>query len=69
MADPSGAINQIIDIAANSDIARYHWKNRGPAAKGYITGMAVAYARAYCKWKSGDGFALEMAKANTGDEK
>jgi hypothetical protein len=68
MTDPSGAIHQIIDVAANSEIAGYNWKDRGPAPKGYITGMAVAYARVYCKWKSGDGFALEMAKANTGNE-
>jgi hypothetical protein len=68
MTSPSGTIDQIISIAANSDIARYHWKDRGPSPKGYITGMAVAFARVYCKWKSGDAFALEMAKANTGDE-
>jgi hypothetical protein len=68
MPSPSGTIHQIMDIAANSEIAGYRWKDRGPAPKGYITGMAVAYARVYCKWKSGDVFAREMAKANTGDD-
>jgi hypothetical protein len=68
MASSSGTMYQIIDIAATSDIAGYRWKDRGPAPVGYITGMAVAFARVYCKWKSGDVFAREMAKANTGDE-
>jgi hypothetical protein len=67
MPSPSGTINQIVDIASNSEIAGYRWKDRGLAPKGYITGMAVTYARVYCKWKSGDVFAREMAKANTGD--
>ena len=63
-----GTINQLIDIATNSNIAEYHWKNRGVAPRGYITGMAVAYARVYCKLKSGVDSANEMAKANTGDD-
>ncbi|HEY4965704.1 MAG TPA: hypothetical protein VII28_04860 [Puia sp.] len=63
-----GTIDQLIDIAANSAIADYSWNRRGLASKGYITGMAVAYARVYCKLKSGDDSAKEMAKANTGDE-
>jgi hypothetical protein len=68
MTPPSGTINQIIHIAANSSIAEYSWKDRGLAPRGYITGMAVAFARVYCKLKSGDDSAHEMAKANTGDD-
>jgi hypothetical protein len=68
MPTPSGTIDQITDIAVHSDLAGYRWKDRGLAPKGYITGMVVAFARVYCKWKSGDEFAREMAKANTGDE-
>lgn len=61
------SIDPILQIAAASDIARYHWNNRGRAPIGYIKGMAVTYARVYCKLKAGDAAALEMAKANSGD--
>jgi hypothetical protein len=61
------AIDQIILFAANSEIARFHWNDRGVAPAGYVKGMAVVYARVHCKLKAGDAAALEMAKANTGD--
>ncbi|TRV03738.1 MAG: hypothetical protein EWV41_18455 [Microcystis wesenbergii Mw_MB_S_20031200_S109] len=60
-------LDKIIEVAANSQIARYHWLDRGVAPKGYIKGMAVVYAKVYCKLKASDPFAKEMAKANTGN--
>ena len=60
-------LDKIIQIAANSQIARYHWLDRGVAPKGYIKGMAVVYAKVYCQLKAGNPFAKEMAKANTGN--
>ena len=39
------AIDQIVGIAADSEIARFSWKDRGIASLGYIKGMAVVYAR------------------------
>lgn len=60
-------LDKIIQIAANSPIARYHWLDRGVAPKGYIKGMAVAYAKVYCQLKAANPFAKEMAKANTGN--
>ena len=63
-ADP---LAQIVQIAADSDIARYDWRDRGRAPRGYTTGMALTFARVYCKLKSGDPAALEMAKADSGD--
>ena len=62
-----GSINQILQIASASAIAKYKWNDRGTAPAGYIKGMAVMFARVYCKLKSGDPAATEMAKANTGD--
>lgn len=56
---------QITALAAGSDVASYNWQNRGRAPAGYIKGMAVAYARAYCKLKAGDAAATEVAKADT----
>lgn len=64
---PTTGINQIIQIAAGSSIAHFNWKDRGVASAGYIKGMALVYARAYCKLKAGDAAATEMAKANTND--
>jgi peptidoglycan hydrolase-like protein with peptidoglycan-binding domain len=52
-------------LAISSPIARYHWRNRGPAPRGYIKGMAVAYATVVHKFRAGNPAALEMAKANT----
>ncbi|MFN8490555.1 MAG: M23 family metallopeptidase [Caldilineaceae bacterium] len=62
-----GALDRIVQVAAQSAIARYPWRNRGVAPPGYIKGMALVYARVYCKLKAGDAAALEMAKANTGN--
>jgi Putative peptidoglycan binding domain len=63
----SGPFDQITRIAAASDIARFSWKDRGVAPAGYIKGMALVYARAFCKLKAGDAAATEMARAKTAD--
>jgi hypothetical protein len=60
-------IDLIIQIADESAIMHYSWENRGIAPPGYLKGMAVVFARAYCKLAAGDPAAIEMAKANTGD--
>jgi len=66
-ADTKDAIGTILDIAATSAIARYHWVARGVAPIGYIKGMALVYARLYGKLKAGDPIVAEMAKADTGN--
>ena len=58
-------IEQVIQIAAGSDIARFSFKDRGVAPAGYIKGMAVVYSRVFCKLKAGDEAAIEMARAKT----
>lgn len=63
---PVAGIEQIIQIAAGSEIMQYHWNNRGQAPAGYIKGMAVVYARAHCKLQASDPAVMEMAKADTG---
>lgn len=62
---PVGQFDKIIQVAEQSEIARYRWRDRGIAPSGYIKGMALVYARVYCKLKAGDAAAKEMAKANT----
>lgn len=64
----TAAIPLITTIAAHSPLAAYSWQNRGPAPRGYIKGMAVAFGRAYCKWKAGDPAALDMARADSSNE-
>lgn len=56
----------ITAIAASSVVAKYNWKDRGKAKIGYMKGMALVFARVYCKLKAGVPAAVEMAKANTG---
>jgi hypothetical protein len=65
-AQRPGTVDEIIQIAANSKIARYYWlPNRGVAPPGYIKGMALVYARIYCKFKAGNVATIEMAKPDT----
>ena len=45
-------IEQITTLVSASTCANYSWKNRGRAPKGYIKGMAVTYARSFCRYKS-----------------
>jgi len=63
------AIDQITRLAAASDVARFPWKDRGVAPAGYIKGMALVYARVYCKLSAGEPAAVEMAKARTPDDR
>lgn len=47
---PSGPyLDQIIALANNSSCAKYSWKNRGTAPKGYIKGMSLSFARGICR--------------------
>jgi hypothetical protein len=42
-------LDQIKSIAGTSQCAAYSWKGRGKAPKGYIKGVALAYARSVCR--------------------
>jgi Bacterial SH3 domain len=61
-----GQFDQIVQITNSSAITTFNWLNRGVAPRGYIKGMALAYARVYCKLLNNDAHAAEMAKADTG---
>jgi hypothetical protein len=63
-----GSLDGIIQNAADSAIASNRWKERGVAPLGYTKGMALVFARTLCKLKAEDPFALEMAKADTGND-
>jgi hypothetical protein len=61
------SLDVILEIATDSDIARYEWLGRGRAPLGYTKGMALTFARVCCNLKAGGPTAVEMAKADTGD--
>jgi hypothetical protein len=61
-------INAICNIAMNSEIANYSWRDRGKAPSGYIKGMAIAWAQAYMRYATDDPVAQEMAKPNTNND-
>lgn len=63
------SINGILDIVAKSPIRKHNWQNRGVATLGYYQGMALMFARLYCRLKKGDKIAKEMAKAAGTDAK
>jgi hypothetical protein len=54
---------RIIAAAKASAIARYDWKDRGPACIGYTSGMAVTYASAYARLQAHDPVADRMSRA------
>src|SRR3954466_1409603 len=59
---PSLPISEIVQIAANSALARVSWDGgRGRAPLGYIKGMAVMFAVAQRKLALGDPAAVEMS--------
>jgi hypothetical protein len=60
-------LDQIIQLAGASDLARVTWAGRGKAPPGYIKGMALVYGKVYNKFKAGDPAALDMAQKNTGN--
>lgn len=62
----AGAIERITQIAAQSAILNYRWKDRDRASSGYIKGMALVFARVYCRLKKGEEVAVAMAKADSG---
>src|SRR5262249_50616620 len=62
-----GAIAAIAGLAADSEIARFSWKDRGRAPTGDMKGMALVFARVYLKLKAGDAAAVDIARANTGE--
>jgi GH24 family phage-related lysozyme (muramidase) len=49
------AIAKILEHVGASGLVGYGWKDRGVAPIGYLKGMALTYARVYCKFKVGPG--------------
>jgi peptidoglycan hydrolase-like protein with peptidoglycan-binding domain len=58
-------IGAITDVAENSSIAGYSWRDRGRAPAGYISGVACCYALAYDQLNKEHATAKRMARADT----
>jgi hypothetical protein len=64
------AVAQILEHVNASPLVNYSWKDRGKAKIGYLKGMALSYARVYCKYSLRPGepenfrdqFTVKMAK-------
>jgi hypothetical protein len=61
-------IDQIKTIAADSTCANYSWKNRGKAPVGYISGVALSYARSVCRLKTKSALSSIMSAASSGND-
>jgi hypothetical protein len=62
-------ITAICEIANDSAIASYSWRDRGVAPVGYTQGMACAFAQSMKKLAAGHPAVVEMAKARTDSDK
>lgn len=66
--DAKPLVRKILDIAGSSDLAKHSWwKGQGTAPLGYTKGMALIFARVYCKLLQGDAVAKEMARTTFGE--
>lgn len=68
----SGRYSQhIIQIADTSTCAKYSWKNRGRAPKGYVKGVSLMFARSLCRLRvnAPGNAALVMGMADTRNDK
>jgi hypothetical protein len=56
-----------VSLVLASPLRSFAWPGRGVAPIGYLKGMALTFARLYCKLKAGDPVAARIAKASSGD--
>ena len=64
---PQQQIDDIVDIAEGSAIARYTWKNRSVAPKGYTAGIALCFALAAIRLQEVHPTSLVLAQADRND--
>lgn len=62
----STSVDAIKNIAATSACAKYSWKDRGLAPKGYVKGVALTFAKAVCNPSRSD--VVLASKARTTDD-
>ncbi|MBK7397761.1 MAG: SH3 domain-containing protein [Myxococcales bacterium] len=62
----STTVDTIKNLAATSACAKYSWKDRGLAPKGYVKGVALTFAKAVCQPTRSD--VVLASKAKTTDD-
>jgi hypothetical protein len=60
-------VKAIVELAENSAIAGYNWKDRGEAPKGWTAGLACCFALAVLLLDEGDEAIGRMARAEEND--
>jgi hypothetical protein len=58
-------VSEISAIATKSTCAKYRWKNRSVAPSGYMSGMALSFAKSLCRQRAGTAVSKIMAQRNT----
>ncbi len=61
------AVTDISNIALKSSCNNYNWQGRGRAPSGYVSGIAVTFAKSLCRLRAGENKALLMAQKDTGN--
>lgn len=64
---PPEQIKQICQLARDSEIARYSWRDRGVMPLGYIQGVALSFALAVQLLRHGEVTIQRMARKDTND--
>jgi hypothetical protein len=59
---PAASLDPITSIAGNSACAKYSWNDRGRAPKGYMKGVAIAFAKAVCQPSRDDVIVVSQAR-------
>jgi hypothetical protein len=59
--------DQVAQIAAASQVAKYEWPGRGKAPAGYLKGMALSFGRVFVRLSAGEQDAQVMAQAPAND--
>ncbi|NOT78930.1 MAG: hypothetical protein HOP07_07990 [Bacteriovoracaceae bacterium] len=65
-------IEEIMALTHNSKCSAYSWQDRGRAPAAYIQGMALTFARSFCRLKTSQAAFISIATVlsnNTGDAK
>lgn len=64
---PPDQIKQICQLARDSAIAKYSWRDRGVMPLGYIQGVALSFALAVSLLRAGEVTVQRMARKDTND--
>ncbi|MGZ3788234.1 MAG: hypothetical protein ACXVLQ_06900 [Bacteriovorax sp.] len=59
-------VERIKELVNGSSCAQYSWKNRGRAPTGYVKGVALSFARSFCRLKKSENNPSKMMTIMSG---